>query len=192
MALTDGLDAVRALLSCIHADGSQVSDVLLEEKQEAKLKKLKLSGLIPGVLILATDEGRKKGKVSGCMSPLFASDGVFPQNRACDAVLLRKTTAGYDVCFIELKSDYPSGYEGQFRSTRCFMRYLAELSKELCGPAIDLTRERFIVFHTDSQNVGRRGVKKATRFSPHEANTPSKPDMFCVCNGDSVRVTEFF
>ena len=66
MALTDGLDAVRGLLSCVQADGSHVSDVLLEEKLEAKLKKLKLSGLTPGVLILATDEGRKKDK------PLFA------------------------------------------------------------------------------------------------------------------------
>jgi hypothetical protein len=179
-------------LSCVQADGSHVSDVLLEEKLEAKLKKLKLSGLTPGVLILATDEGRKKDKASVCMSPLFANDGKFDQNRACDAVLLRQTVAGYDVCFIELKSDSPSGYEGQFKSTQCFVRYLCELSKELCGHAIELNRQRFIVFHTDSKDVRRRGVKKVTRFSPRQANTPSRPDMFCVRNGDSVRVTEFF
>lgn len=192
MALTNSLDAIKAILSCVQADGAQVSDVLLEEKQEAKLKKLQISELAPGMLLLATDEGRKRDRASACMSPLFANDGVFEQNRACDAVLLRKILGGYEVCYIELKSDAPSGYEGQFKSTQCFIRYLSELTEKLCGLAMHVNRERFVVFHTDSSNGSRRGLKQKTRFTPRSANTASSPDMFCVRNGARVRYSEFF
>lgn len=191
MALTDSLDILKAMLSCVQADGSQVSDVLLEERQEAKLKKLQISQLVPGILLLATDEGRKRDKTSACMSPLFANDGKYDQNRACDAVLLRKTEDGYHVCYIELKSDVPSGYEGQFKSTQCFIRYISDLSKNLCGCPIKITKERFIVFHTDTKDVSRRGLKTKTRFTPRSANTPASPDMFCVRNGEKVRYSEF-
>ncbi|MDP2363963.1 MAG: hypothetical protein Q8M94_09370 [Ignavibacteria bacterium] len=192
MALIDSLDAIKAILSCVQADGSQVSDALLEEKNEAKLKKLQISELAPGMLLLATDEGRKRNKASACMSPLFADDGVFDQNRACDAVLLRKMHCGYEVCYIELKSDAPSGYEGQFKSTQCFIRYLSVLIEKLCGLAMIVNRERFVVFHTDSNNGSRRGLKQKTRFTPRSANTSSAPDMFCVRNGSIVRYSEFF
>ena len=90
MACIDELDALRSLLGCIEAAGAQVSDVILEERNEAKLKKLTISELAPGMLLLATDEGRKRDRATACMSPLFKDDGAYDQNRACDAVLLRK------------------------------------------------------------------------------------------------------
>jgi hypothetical protein len=192
MALINGLDALKAILSCIHADGEHVSDALLEERQEAKLKKLKISELAPGMLLLATDEGRKRERSPACMSPLFANDGKYDQNRACDAVLLRKVNDTYQVCYIELKSDSPSGFEGQFKSTQCFIRYVSELSESLCGHSIQVIRERFVVFHTDSKNASRRGLKRKTRFTPSSANSPMTPDLFCVRSGDTIRYSEFF
>ena len=192
MACIDELDALRGLLGCIQADGVQVSDAILEEKNEAKLKKLTISKLAPGMLLLATDEGRKRDNAPACMSPLFKNDGDYDQNRVCDAVLLRKVSDGLHVYYIELKSDSPSGYEGQFLSTHCFMRYVALLSEKLCGFRIHISRERYIVFHTDSSNKRPRGRKERTRFKPQSANTPATPDMFCVTNGDTVRCTEFF
>lgn len=192
MACIDELDALRSLLGCIEADGAQVSDVILEERNEAKLKKLTISELAPGMLLLATDEGRKRDRATACMSPLFKDDGAYDQNRACDAVLLRKADDGLHVCYIELKSDSPSGYEGQFKSTLCFMRYVAALSEKLCGRPLHISRERYVVFHTDSSNAGRHGLKLRTRFKPQSANTPTAPDMFCVRDGDTVRCTAFF
>lgn len=192
MPSIDSLDILREILSCIQADGKSISHAIIEEHQEAKLKKLCISDLNSSMLLLATDEGRKREGSSACMSPLLASDGKHAQNRACDAVLLRKTDLGYQVCYIELKSDSPAGYEGQFKSTQCFIRYIAELSKHLCGHTIEINRERFVVFHTDSKNASRRGKKAKTRFSPREANTPNSPDKFCVRNGDCVRFSEFF
>lgn len=192
MVCIDALDALRGLLGCIQADGTHVSDAILEEKNEAKLRKLTISELMPGMLLLATDEGRKRDKIPACMSPLFKDDGVYDQNRACDAILLRKASDGLHLCYIELKSDSPSGYEGQFESTHCFMRYVAALSEKLCGYKLHISRERYVVFHTDSSGARRRGLKERTRFKPTSANKPASPAMFCVQNGDKVRFTEFF
>lgn len=192
MDCSDSIDALRALLGCIHADGAQVSHAILEEKNEAKLKKLTISGLTDGMMLLATDDGRKREKGAACMSPLFKEDGRHDQNRACDAVLLRKMDSGIEVCYIELKSDSPSGYEGQFVSTFCFMQYVKALSEHFCDCQLNIIRERYVVFHTDSSGKRPRGKKQKTRYTPHNANTSKSPDMFCVVNNDSVRCTEFF
>jgi hypothetical protein len=193
MDLTDGLDAIKALLSCVQADGIKDAHVNLEEKNtEAKLKRLTISGLESGIIVLATDEGRKTEKFPVCMSPLFSIDGKFDQNRACDAVFIKKMDDGYHVCYVELKSDTPSGYEGQFKSTKCFINYVCELSRILCQQPIQISRERYVVFHTDSKNGKRAGLKIKTRFSPLDANTPSSPDMICVRNNETKRLLEFF
>lgn len=193
MALTNGMDALKAILGCVQAEGSQVAHAILEEKQQgAKLRKLTISDLGPGMLLLATDEGRKRNQAPACMSPLFAEDGLYDQNRACDAVLFRQTEEGYQVCYIELKSDNPSGFEGQFISTQCFISYVCELSERLCNHSINIIRERYVVFHTDTKNGVRRGLKTKTLFVPRSANAPKSPDMFCVRNGDTVRFSEFF
>ena len=192
MVCTDELSALRGLLACIQADGAQVSDVILVEKNEAKLKKLTISGLMPGMLLLATDEGRKRDKASACMSPLFNGDGVYDQNRACDAVLLRKVSDGLELCYIEMKSDSGSGYAGQFLSTHCFMHYVGVLAKKLCDCPIYISRERYVVFHTDSSGKRPIGKKQKTQFKPQSANTPASPDKYCVRNGDTVRFSEFF
>lgn len=55
-----------------------------------------------------------------------------------------------------------------------------------------ITRERYVIFHTDSKNAKNYGVKSKTRFSPNDANAPSSPKKFCVRNGDTVRFSEFF
>jgi hypothetical protein len=191
MALTDSLAAVKALLKSIHADGACASSAYLEEKQEAKLKKIHLKNLTPGMLLLAVDEGRKLDKAV-CMSPLFATDGVHDQNRACDFVLLRQSLEGLEVFYIEMKSDNPSGCEGQFKSTHCFMHYLVDLANKLCSAQVKITRERYVVFHTDSSNSSIRGRKQKTRFKPQSANKADTPDMYCVRNDETVRCTAIF
>ena len=192
MVLTNALEAIKVLTSCVQADGSQVSHVLLEEKDpKAKLKKLTISELDSSIIVLATDEGRKRSQLV-CMSPLFADDGHYDQNRACDAVFIRKSEDGYHICYVDLKSDSPSGFEGQFKSTQCFMGYVRALSASLCQQPISIIRERYVVFHTDSSNAKCFGKKTKTRFSPNAANAPSSPTKFCVRNGDTVRFSEFF
>lgn len=193
MPITNELEAIKALLSCVGADGAQVSAVWLEEKDpSAKLKKLKLTELEPGMLVLLIDEGRKVSTPI-CMSPLFNLNGVYDQNRACDAVIVRKSHAsGVELFYIDLKSDTASGYEGQFKSTACFMRYICDLCKELCDYSIEVVRERYIVFHTDSSGKAPKGRKMKTRFKSSSANAPCTPDKFIVMDKDTIRCTEIF
>lgn len=198
MALTDGIEALKAILSCVHSDGNSETHAYIKESNEAKLRKLCLSELAPGMLLLATDkgrnfdnEGRKLGKYA-CMSPLFKQDGKFDQNRACDAVLVRKISTGCELFYIELKSDNPSGFSGQFKSTQAFMSYTLRLVSVLCGIEFKIKKERFVVFHTDPKNAAHKGRKQKTRFSPKDANTAESPVKFCVRDSDIVRCTEFF
>lgn len=196
MDLNNEVDILCKLLSCINADGRQVSHVMIEEKDKlAKLKKLCISDLCSGMLLLATDEGRKRKMMPNvaCMSPLFSDrEDSYGQNCACDAVLLKVTSNEIHLCYLDLKSDNPTGYENQFKSTRAFMRYVICLIKEFCNIELNITKENFVVFHTDSRNVGKFGKKPKTRFNPTEGKEPNNPIKFCVRNGDEVRYTQFF
>ena len=53
-------------------------------------------------------------------------------------VFIKMSEQGYYICYVELKSDSPSGYESQFISTKCFMDYVISLSERLCGQPITI------------------------------------------------------
>lgn len=184
------LDIIEAMLSCVQRNRHAETHAFLEESDSgAKLQKICLTDLTPNILLLGTDQGRKLGKTV-CMSPLFATDGVYDQNRACDIVLIREAPTGLEVCYIELKSDEPSGYAGQFISTHCFMHYLVQLLKELGQIEANIIRERYVILHTDSSGKVPMGKKPRTRFSRQSANTPQMPDMHCVKNNGAIRCTQ--
>jgi len=194
MASKDSLIAIKNLLRCVHADGNQVTHAYLKEtERDAKLKKICLSNLTPGMLILDIDKKRKLEK-NICMSPLFSQDGNYSHNCACDYVLLRQDGKKIFVYYIELKSNNPSGYSGQFKSTQCFMHYVFDLANKLCGVHISIEVEKFILFHTDSKNATRRSLNKTPTIliKQNGANTPDSPKKFCVKNNDTVRCTQFF
>ncbi len=148
------LEAIKQIIKqdAILADGAQASHAIIEEKNEAKLKKLTISELKPEHLVIGLDEARKlscDARIS-CMSPIFEASSVYDHNRACDAVLLEEKEDGKcKITYIELKSDSPSGYEGQFQSSSCFMLYIKEILGKLCDIKMDITQEKFVVFHTD-------------------------------------------
>lgn len=190
------IEALLKLLSCRIVDGRQASEAIIEEKDvSAKLKKITLSDLQPGILVLLIDEGRKVrlgGKVViDCMSPLFNITGDSHHNRACDAVLIREKSASEcEVVYIDLKSDAPSGFKGQFQSTYCFVRYVQALLLELLKVEMKIVKERYVIFHTDSRNANVSLQKRPTKFSPSQANSPVAPDKYVVRSGDTRRCTE--
>jgi hypothetical protein len=194
------LDAMKSLLQCILADGSQHSHVILQENDPAaKLKKLTLSELSGGILVIGPDQGRvindKSGKkVAECLSPLFCVSSTHDHNRACDAVLVRLAADGkVEIFYIDLKSDSPSGYVSQFQSTRCFMHYACHILRDLYNESADIGRERFVIFHTDSSGMRRGFNKTKTQFhSTTSGNTAQTPYKRIVANDDTIRCTEIF
>lgn len=198
------IQAIEELLSCKSVSGNTASDAILKESDAlAILQKLTLTDLKAGMLVLHIDEGRKvfPEKAAGdkpvavCMSPLFNTAGIHDYNRGCDAVLVKVSRENdREVCkllYIELKSHKPAGFAGQFRSTRCFFRYVKALIEEFWELEMNITSERFVVFHTDASGNRTRG-KQPTRFSSNNANSPEEPQRYVVRNNDIVRCTELF
>lgn len=192
--------ALLELLSCKSFNGHSVTHGHLEEQNESKLKKLTITNLRPGMLILHIDEGRKityscagQDKTAAVgMSPLFCNEGQHDCQRGCDAVLIRELD-GFEceIFYLELKSDTPSGFAGQFRSTRCFFQYVRVLLKEFWQIDMKITRERFIVFHTDTRNARPIIGKQPTRRSPASANRPEEPVRYIVRDREEVHCMKF-
>ena len=198
------IEALQELLSCKAVNGNTASHAILEENDPlAKLQKITLSELKPGMLVLHIDNGRKvlyeqakKQKIAAvCMSPLFRTDGIREHNCGCDAVVVRIPNANKPDCeliYIELKSDAPSGFAGQFRSTWCFFRYIQTLLKVLWEVEMSITKERYVVFHTDTQNSRPSLGKQPPRFSPKGANSPYEPEKYIVKNLDTIHCNQLF
>ncbi len=198
------LDAMQELLSCKADDGRTHAHAILEESDpSSKLRKVTLSNLKPGMLVLHIDNGRKvfagqsgkKKLATVCMSPLFSMISGKDHNCSCDAVLIRipdENDPACEIFYIELKSDRPYGYSGQFRSAKCFFRYMQIVLKEFWGIDMRIAKERYIVLHTDTENARTSLGKQRPQFSSQSANRPEKPEMHIVKDGMTVRCTELF
>lgn len=188
----DVVEAIKALMGCEVVDGAAQTHAILEEKDPAaKLKKLTIADLKKGMLLLKVDEGRKivqgKRKVADCMSPLFKVDGKYDHNRACDAILLYMVAPSeVDIYYIDLKSDKPSGYQGQFKSTRCFVYYVQRLLEEFLQITMQIRKERFILLHTDSSGALPSMGKRPSWHTPAAANSVEAPYRKVVLDGDQI------
>jgi hypothetical protein len=188
----DVVEAMKALMGCELVDGATQTHAILEEKDPAaKLKKLTIADLNKGMLLLKVDEGRKivrgKRKVVDCMSPLFSRDGKHDHNRACDAVLLRTVApTEVEIYYIDLKSDKPTRYQGQFKSTRCFMYYVQKLLADLLNVPMQIKKERFILLHTDSSGGLPSMGKRPSWHTPAAANSVDTPYRKVVLDGDKI------
>ncbi|EIJ42717.1 hypothetical protein BegalDRAFT_1843 [Beggiatoa alba B18LD] len=109
--------------------------------------------------------------------------------------MLREQDDGIcDFIYIELKSDFPSGYEGQFKSTACFVRYICEVVNELYQVKMQIGQERFVVFHTDKSNEIPSIRKRGTRAGKESKNKnqPNNPDKHLVKDDMTVPIFQIF
>lgn len=173
-----------SLSSCAYY-GNSCECVLIEEKaSNATLKKIRFRISKGDWLMFFPDQLSQ-----GVMSPLLKSSSEFSHHRACDAVLLIKDNDKLNVYYFDLKSGNPSGYSGQFKSTRQFIRYLIGLHNEFHKDDITIRKERFIVFY-DSFSLPLRKRKTTPIIKIGE----SAPDnAFKIpCKNDSTLVISNF
>lgn len=134
--------------SCILKHKSYSDAILSENGKEAKLKKIYIKDIKENnVVILHTDksglneEGHK-------ISNLFSIQ-KYGHNKSCDYVLIKKISEQeFEIYYIDLKSDKPTGFENQFKSTKCFINYIKSLIEIFSSKKIVFTKERFILFTT--------------------------------------------
>ena len=198
------LEAMQELLHCESVNGKTASHAILAESDpSAILRRITLSNLAPGMLVLHIDSGRKVFYTSGkqrktaavCMSPLFSTTTGRDANRGCDAVLIYVPDEHSPTCevfYIELKSDSPADYAGQFRSTACFFQYVRILLQEFWGVEMTIARQKYIVLYTNTRNARPTLGKQPTRPVPRNANSPDRPERHVVLNGMDLSCTKLF
>ncbi|MDD5717298.1 MAG: hypothetical protein PHW64_05790 [Sulfuricurvum sp.] len=192
------IDALKSIIKdeAIIADGNMHSHACIEEKDvSAKLKKLTISDLGQGHLVIGLDGGRIMicdRKEFALMSPIFRITKDCDHNRACDALLIKEKPGGRcEIAYIDLKSDSPTGYSGQFKSSKCFINYIESLIKTFCDIDIKIEREKYVLFHTDSTNSTPSIGKKTTRPTPNDKNSATSPMKFIVKNNMTISQMKF-
>ncbi len=191
------LEALKQIIKsdAILCDGRQHCHAILEEKNEAKLKKLTLSDLTAHHLVIGLDDARKLvcDTRLACMSPVFSTTSDYDMNRACDALLIEEKEQGKcKVTYIELKSDSPSGFVNQFISSSCFIFYLKEILIKLCNVDVEIITEKFLIFHTDP-NDGKPSLRKTSTTKkniPANAHSAQNPKKIIVRNNETKNIME--
>ena len=130
--------------------------------------------------------------VPGITSPLFRTDSASSANQMCDAVLIRvRNDSGLDVALIDLKGNSPSGFEGQFKATACFVRYIVDLINSLSPGYVEwkVRRWRYVLLQPETAGLPRKGPvgRLAAR-----ATAPNDPYRHRVAHGGDVPMNMFF
>lgn len=148
--LAKAMVKLNASLSCNTYNGAQHTHILIDEADVgAKLRKVTLSAPKGDWLSFDPDAGRKCKRLHRLcnvvvMSPLLAIEG-HDHHRACDCVVVVNRNGHLTVLYIDLKSGNPVGYEGQFKSTRQFVRYALGLLEEFHQENLTITEERYVI-----------------------------------------------
>jgi hypothetical protein len=132
-------------LSCTGYRGDQHTHIMIEETDRlAALKKVTLSAPNGDWFSFAPDKGRGR---AAQMSPLLATGPGHDHHRACDSVIMVCKQGRLQVLYIDLKSENPKGYAGQFKSTRQFVGYVLGLLKEFHGETFTGPEERYVILY---------------------------------------------
>lgn len=170
MILSAEMEKLRDSLACIGYNGAQHSHILIEETDvAAKLKKVTLSAPKGDWLSFNTDKGRGKAAL---MSPLLATGKKHDHHRACDCVVVVNRNQQLTIVYIDLKSGNPTGYSGQFKSTRQFVRYVLGLLEEFYQKKLTITDERYVILYGGTPAL----LNKTTTVPKTEKMGKSRPD----------------
>lgn len=170
------LQTIIDTLSCATYNSSQHSQALIKET-DAKAALKKVTILAPEGDWFVFDPDRGRGKTKPRMSPLLSVGSSVDHHRACDAVVVVKHGDELRLIYIELKSSTaPSGYIGQFQSTRQFARYLLGLVDEFHEKKHKFS-ERFVVLHLPPAGktlINKQKTAPAQRSGSSDAKKPRK------------------
>lgn len=185
--LSDKMDKLRESLSCVNYRGDQHTNILIEEQDRlARLKKVTLKTSNGNWISICPDKGR--GRMAQ-MSPLLASGHIHDHHRACDNVIFLIRDEKLTVIYIDLKSNNPTRYTNQFKSTRQFVRYAIGLIEEFHAQKLTITNERYIILYGGKPTT----LNKTTTVAKPEklANTaPNKAYKREVLNDSHLYLKE--
>jgi hypothetical protein len=142
--LSSAMEKLKDSLSCCTYNGAQHTQILITESDpKAVLRKVTLTTSNGDWFSFNPDKGRK----GGIMSPLLATGKEHDHHRACDCVIAIKRDKQLHIIYIDLKSNNPKGYIGQFKSTRQFLRYALGLLEDFHGEKFSVPEERYVILY---------------------------------------------
>lgn len=177
MALSADLKKLADSLSCCTYNGAQHTHVLIQELDvSAKLKKVTLKAPNGDWFSFDPDKGRGKPPK---MSPLFSVGADHDHHRACDCVTIVNRNGQLTVIYIDLKSGSPSGFAGQFKSTRQFVRYALGLFEEFHSKNLNLVEERFVILYGGKPALLNKTttVPKLSKMGRTQPDAPYKREV---------------
>jgi len=181
MALSAELDQLRESFSCCTYRGDQHTHVLIAEHDKlAKLRKVTLNAPNGDWFSFDPDNGRGR---KALMSPLLATGRAHDHHRACDCVVLVRRNGKLTALYIDLKSGDPTGYSGQFKSTRQFVRYALGLLAEFHGHQLELIEERYVVLFGGKPALINKTttVPKSAKIGKTQPGKPYKREVPNPC-----------
>jgi hypothetical protein len=175
--LTDEMVKLKDSLSCTTANGAQYDHIQIKEADEtATLKTVTLKVGQGDWFSFSPDEGRKCKRIHpGChavvMSPLLTMSHAHDHHRACDCVVVINSGGQLTLVYIELKSGNPVSFQGQFKSTRQFVRYALGLLEEFHQKKLEIAEERYVVLFGGKPRL----INKTPSIAKFKKITKSKP-----------------
>jgi len=117
------------------------------------------------------------------MSPLLATGRAHDHHRACDCVVLVRRNGKLTALYIDLKSGDPTGYSGQFKSPRQFVRYALGLLAEFHGHQLELIEERYVVLFGGKPALINKTttVPKSAKIGKTQPGKPYKREVPNPC-----------
>ncbi|UYY88953.1 hypothetical protein [Alcaligenes sp. SMD-FA] len=189
MSLSPELRRLQQSLSCCTYNGAQHSAVIITESDPSAVLRNALIQTGSGDWFsFSPDQGRGP---TALMSPLLTCGDPHKHHRACDCVIIMRNAENQlTVVYIDLKSGNPKGYEGQFKSTRQFVRYAVELLKEFHASPLEIAREQYVILYGGRERTAVR--KTTTTPNAHKSVRTSPGDAFKkeIPNGASVYFKE--
>ncbi len=183
--MTPALQTLKDMLACITYSGDQHTSAKIKESDPcAQLKTVNILASNGDWFVFAPDKGRGRAAL---MSPLLAVGAGHQHHRACDAVIVVLKNAVLKLIFVDLKSSSPSGYSGQFQSTRQFTRYLLGLLAEFYNHSFASIEEQFLLLHTAKTKkvlLNKKPTLLACANKP--SRDPKKPQKELVEDGVSI------
>lgn len=92
--------------------------------------------------------------------------------------------------YVDLKSGNPSGYAGQFKSTRQFVRYAIELLKEFYASPLEVEREQYVILYGGEKPLPIRKTVTAPKLERISRTQPDKAYRKEISNGARLYLRE--
>ena len=124
------------------------------------------------------------------MSPLLACGREHDHHRACDCVIVLCRGQSLTIVYVDLKSGNPSGYAGQFKSTRQFVRYAIELLKEFYASPLEVEREQYVILYGGEKPLSIRKTVTAPKLEKISRTQPDRAYKREIPNGARLYLRE--